>query len=113
MKKIALICAMIALICGVAMAHEPDAKSGKKDIIKDILDIVTRPAEDIIGHVVDLEKIIVSPDNQNPALAAINTVNVASSRERGTSPSSRAFSSRLDDGSSVFSASLSSAMKQS
>jgi len=47
------------------------------------------------------------PVNHKPLPAAINTVKVASSRDRGTSPSSRACSNRLADAGSVFSASLS------
>src|SRR5471030_841363 len=53
------------------------------------------------------------PVNHRQAPAAINTVNVATSRDRGTSPSSRACSRRFADAGSVFSASLSSAIKHS
>ena len=54
-----------------------------------------------------------SPKNHRQQPAAISTVNVATSRERGTSPSSRACSRRFSDAGSVFSASLSAAIDYS
>jgi vitamin B12 transporter len=58
MKKIALVFMMIVFMRGIAIADDSD----KKDILKNILDIATRPAEEIIGHVLELDKIVVSPD---------------------------------------------------
>src|ERR1035437_3662158 len=54
-----------------------------------------------------------SPENHRPPPAAIKTAQVASSRERGTSPSSRACSMRRGDAGSVFSRSLSPAIADS
>jgi len=55
MKKILIAVLALSLIATSAFAQE------KKDILKEVIDITTRPAEAIIGKVIDLEKIVVSP----------------------------------------------------
>ena len=62
MKKIVLIFLALSFSHGLAMADSSESKSNKGDLVKNVIDIVTRPAEAIIGHVVELEKIVVSPD---------------------------------------------------
>ena len=62
MKKIMLVFAVIVATCSLAIAEDSETKNDKKDLFESILDYVTRPAEEIIGRVVDLEKIVISPD---------------------------------------------------
>ena len=60
--------------------------------------------------IADVRCNIPGPENQEVAAETIKTRKAPISRERGTCPSSRACSRRLDDAGSVFSRSLSSAI---
>ena len=62
MKKVILVFMIVTLVGGMAIADDSESKSGKKDLFKETMEILTRPAEDILGHVVELEKIVISPD---------------------------------------------------
>lgn len=61
MKRVLLICATIIFTYGVAMAADTDSKDKGNDVLKNILEIIARPAEEIVGGVADLGRIIVSP----------------------------------------------------
>ena len=89
MKKIALVFMAIVLMSGIAIADNSDSKSDKKDLVKDIFEVVTRPAEDIIGQVVELERIVISPDKiresslmSASSISVIDTADIASSQKR-------------------------------
>jgi vitamin B12 transporter len=70
MKKV-IAAVLFLIIATSAFAEE------KKDVLKEILDIAIRPAEAVIGKVVDLESIVVSPDKiRESSLMTASSVSV-------------------------------------
>lgn len=78
MRKIATVLLMCALVAQAAFAAENAvSKSDRRNIITDILDISTRPAEQVIGRVIKLEKIVISPDKiRESALMSASSISV-------------------------------------
>ena len=70
MKKLLLLLAFL-LIATAVFAEE------KKNLLKEIVDYTTRPAEDIIGKAMELEDIVVSPEKvREPSLMTASSVSV-------------------------------------
>lgn len=86
MKRVLLAFVVLVLAQGLALAEDSGTNNDKKDLLKTILDIATRPAEEIIGHVVDLEKIVISPDKiRESAMMSAASTSVISEADITTS----------------------------
>lgn len=80
---------MAAAVLFLLVATSAYAAEEKKDIFKEIAETVTRPAEAIIGKVIDLEKIVVSPDKMRESslmtassVSVIDNATIVSSQKR-------------------------------
>ena len=80
---------LIFFIAGMALAADNDKKQEDGTTFKNIFEIVTRPAEKVVGKVIDLDKIVISPDKiREPSLmtassvSVINNTDIVSSQKR-------------------------------
>ena len=84
--KIIAFALLIFFIAGTALAAENDKKQEGGVNLKGIFKILTRPAEEVVGRIIDLDEIVISPDKiRESSLMTASSISVISDTDIGSS----------------------------